>query len=378
MSSNDFVIPDFLQNQSVEEISRRMLDTLPDNLDTSENSMPYDYTIGTAIEKANMAEYTLVELLKDAFPQWASGVHLDYHGEQRTIYRKSAEKSKGEVTVTVIGTVTIPAGTRFSTEAQYGEASTEFESTAEISAASAATVPIQALVAGTQGNVTAGRITVVTTPVAGIVSVTNAAATAGGLDEEDDEALRQRILAYDQNQENSNIGCAADYSRWATSVPGVGSAVIVPPVNDTGVITIVITDSAGNPADTQLCQAVNDYIMSPSDPEQRLAQVNAQISVVPPATVTITIAATVETGQSTDGDTIKAAMAVQLKNYYKQALADGEVRLAKIIQIMMSIQAVEDVSQITINGGTTNVVISNDELPVTAITDITLTISSAG
>lgn len=57
------------------------------------------------------------------------------------------------------------------------------------------TVPIQAVVAGPEGNVGATLITNMSSPIQGIASVTNVSATSGGLDQETDSALRTRWKA---------------------------------------------------------------------------------------------------------------------------------------------------------------------------------------
>lgn len=56
-------------------------------------------------------------------------------------------------------------------------------------------VPVIAVVGGTAGNVEAGTITTMTSPLSGITSVTNAQATSGGTDAESDAALIARFKA---------------------------------------------------------------------------------------------------------------------------------------------------------------------------------------
>jgi phage-related baseplate assembly protein len=58
------------------------------------------------------------------------------------------------------------------------------------------TVPAQAVVAGSGGNVAAGAIAVMTTTVVGIDTVTNSAAFTNGANQESDSALKARFAAY--------------------------------------------------------------------------------------------------------------------------------------------------------------------------------------
>lgn len=368
--AKEFIIPDFLEGQSYQETLTRMLGELPDWMDKTEGSVAHDFVAPTAIEKSQLCEFAFVELMKNMFPQWAYGINLDYHAELRGLYRKEAIKATGEITATVTGTVTIPTGTRFSSEATYGAESVEFESVEEITITTTGTVPIRAITAGSTGNVSASRITIVSTPVQGIVAISNSAATKGGADTETDESLREKILEYDYNQGSSFIGCLADYKRWALSVSGVGSALVIPPEDDTGIITIVLTDANGDPATTELCETVNDFIMRPDDPTQRLAQINAQLAVVPPETITVEVSATITISEGASLAEIKTALVASLKEYYKQALVDGEVRIFRVVQLLMEIDGVEDASGLTINGTTANVTIESDELPITTESDV--------
>lgn len=57
-------------------------------------------------------------------------------------------------------------------------------------------VPAQATVPGAAGNVAAGSISVMTSPIVGIDNVTNVAAFVNGADQEQDSALKQRFAAY--------------------------------------------------------------------------------------------------------------------------------------------------------------------------------------
>ncbi len=57
-------------------------------------------------------------------------------------------------------------------------------------------VPVVALVAGRAGNVQAGSITTIASPLLGIDTITNSDATYDGRDQEDDQAFRRRFLLF--------------------------------------------------------------------------------------------------------------------------------------------------------------------------------------
>ena len=69
LDEDDFVVPSFLDNSSEEEIHKKMLDYLPDDIDKSEGGYVYDLTKPTAIEVSRMKEFELVEALKLIWPR---------------------------------------------------------------------------------------------------------------------------------------------------------------------------------------------------------------------------------------------------------------------------------------------------------------------
>ncbi len=83
---------------------------------------------------------------------------------------------------------------------------------------------------------------------------------------------------------------------------------MVPPVEDdnSGTITIVLTDTLGKPATEELCQQVYDYIVSPEDRDKRKAPVNgAKLSVIPPVVVNISVTAEIELAEDATLETVK-------------------------------------------------------------------------
>jgi hypothetical protein len=59
----EFKAPSFLNDQDAETIHKRMMDELPPDIDDTEGGFPWDFTKPTALEKAEMLEFHLVETL---------------------------------------------------------------------------------------------------------------------------------------------------------------------------------------------------------------------------------------------------------------------------------------------------------------------------
>jgi uncharacterized phage protein gp47/JayE len=242
------------------------------------------------------------------------------------------------------------------------------------------TVPIECTEAGTIGNAAAESIILVSSSLQGISGVINAEATTGGTDEETDDDLIERIMEYDQTQGDSFVGNIQDYKRWALSVTGIGGASVIPANDSTGLVTIVVTDSNGDPASEDLCTDVYNYIMSPDNQDARLAPINANLSVVAPTVVNIGIQATVEL---TDEVTVQEAIAefYEMMMEYLPAVADNnEVRISRVGTVLSSTEGVLDYSSLqigvksggTITWGTSNIELSATEIPAIAAEDITL------
>lgn len=361
----------FLRGQDAETIHQEMLDALPDAIDKSEGGFADDFTRPTALRLAKFAEQDILNAIACIWPSTSFGDFLDSHGASRGIVRKEASKAYGHVQVTAKAGTEIPVGAVFTTIADDYSAYIEFV-TVTSGTAESDTEPIdlevEAVLAGSEGNVPSGAITLLGTNIAGVTSITNTVATTGGTDVEDDDSLRERIEMYDKNRQVSYVGSKADYERWALEVPGVGTAVCLPAQNTSGLVTLVITDSNGDPANEQLCDTVYNYIQSPSDEYARKTNVNARLSVIPPATLNLTISATVELAYGNTLETVESAFTSALKLYL--ASCEGDVKYSKIWNTLSSTPGVSDMADLLVNGDTANIAIGIDELP--NITSVTL------
>jgi len=385
----EFTIPSFLENYTEDDVYSSMRSILPPDIDSSEGSHTWNLLRPTAMVIAEMCEVVLPEVIQLIFPEWSYGEYLDAHASTRGMSRKEATPATGEITITGLAGTVIPVGSTFST-ASYNsdDPSMSYETTAAatIPASGSITVDVQCTEAGTAGNTNADTIILVSSDLINITGVTNAEAISGGTDEETDEALIARIMEYDQTQSDSYVGNAADYRRWAMSVDGVGSASVIPPATDTGLVTIVLIDSNGDPASETLCDAVYDYIMSPDDPYSRLAPINAALDIVSPTTIEIAVKATVElTGEAVLAD-VTAAFQQSMAAYMSEALADSEVKITRVAAILSATTGVNDfsdlqigeVSEGTATYGTTNITLTATELPTIAEDDITFTEGTVG
>lgn len=361
----NFEAPQFLSNSSAEEIHSNMLSQLPENMDQTEGGIPWDLTFPSALVISEAVEFVLVELVKNFFPMWAERIMLDYHGQNRGLARKSAGYATGVVTITGKAGYMLNQGAILTTTGINESETILFETTEEAVIGEDGTVDVNvmAVIAGSSGNVAAGRIDRLDIPDENIVSVVNADPTTGGLDIESDDDYRLRLVDYDYAQGESFIGSIADYKRWAMSVNGVGGAEVIPAKDTSGTVRIVLVDVDGKPASEDLCQQVYDYIMKPNNEPERLAPINAVLDVVSPEIITIAISATVELDGSRTLDAVKADFLTRVNEYFVESISKGQIKYHKICSILIGTAGVADHSNLTINGGTANIAVASNQYP---------------
>lgn len=368
-------LPEFLKNKSTDEIHTKMLDSMPGDIDKSQGQHPYNYTRPAAMIASELCQQTLPEIIKLIFPMFAYGEWLDYHAQMRGISRRPATASSGTLQLTVTKNTNIPAGSQFSTASVDGQPSVVFETMqGKFNLPEGTTeIPVKCTQTGTVGNVIAGTVIFKLSQISGVTAVTNPEAITGGTEEEDDGSLRARIVSLDQSQSVSYVGSVADYKRWSLEVPGVGGVTVIPAQDDSGLVTLVITDSNGDPANEEICQNVYDYIMSPADPELRLTAPNVKLSVIPPTITELSISATVEVSTGSSLEAIKSTFIQEVQSYLDTARSDGEVRYTQIGKILAGIPGVYDYDALTLNSGATNISITNTQLPQVTSDSVLLT-----
>lgn len=379
LEAEELELPDFLNNSSEKEIHEKMLSNLPEDIDKSEGGFPWDFTRPTAIEIAELKEYVLVEVLKSLSPVTCEESYLlDYHAYGRGLVRRESVNATGYVTVTAKAGLVIPLGYGFSTEADDEGNTIDFVTTEEVTVDSLgnAKIPIEAAEGGSANNVGVNAIVLHTGDETGelldeIISVTNEEAVTGGLDEEDDDTLRERIVEYDRSHDISYVGNVADYKRWALSVPGVGAVTVIPAKDDSGIIKIILMDQNGVPASKQIQDAVYDYIMRPDSESDRLAPPNAVLEITAPETVVVNISAVVYLREAEIGDVqndLKAALQSYLLNVSSN---DSAVRISAINSILGAVSGIYDYDSVQINGVSKNVDLESGQMPVLGTVTIT-------
>ena len=375
--------PLFLQGQSADEIHRRMMSALPDDIDKSEGQIPWDFTRPAALEKAEMVQFILNETIKIMFKQWAYGEYLDLHAEGEGLSRREPNTASGTLLVKAKPGVIIPAGFQFATPAQGGGSiifaaseQVEFLGLPDPAGVVTREIKIQAVSGGTRGNVPPDTIILMVNPIPGVTYISNPEATTGGTNLESDDDLRDRII--DAVRKGvSYTGCDSDYERWATEVPGVGSAITNAEWDGPGTVRLFIIDANGEPANEQIQEAVYNYIISPDDRLKRKAPIGALLTVAAPVPLSISVTADVVLAEGEELATVLARFTANLSEYWRKAaseydvhsiqagLATNSVKYVFVGAALADTTGVSNYSNLHLNGGMEDIVIPLGQYPVT-------------
>ena len=216
----EFMIPDFLDGTTPEQLQERMMNDLPPDIDDMPGGFPYDMTMPTALIASELLNFHLVRALMVAFPQYAWGEWLDRHGENIHVYRHQPTYASGELQVIGEPGTELAAGKTFSTAATSEVSAIEFVSTETrvIGETGEIMVPIRAALEGKRSNVGPDTVVLQNKPLDGVVSVTNPKAITGGTEVETDDDYYARIQLANETENLSWIGNDSDYQRWSGSV----------------------------------------------------------------------------------------------------------------------------------------------------------------
>lgn len=207
----------------------------PELTDIAIGSKLWSMSYAIARQQASIY-YTLYFYKKQAYILTASGKYLDIKGVELGVFRQKAISARGEATFsrTSVSTykILIPSGTVVTTPVVSSDVEvTKFVTVEDVyleAGELSVTVVVAAAVAGEAGNLPAGAISRLEAPIAGIQYVT-ATSTSGGIELEDDESFRERLLVA---WEARMSGTANALKSAVLAVQGIRSVIIIDPAKN--------------------------------------------------------------------------------------------------------------------------------------------------
>ncbi|MDR6553846.1 baseplate J/gp47 family protein [Paenibacillus qinlingensis] len=359
-------LPDYLVEQTEEEIRSRMLVSLPSDLDKSEGSYIWDALAPASIELA-LAALQSQEVLRRGFAGTTFGPYLDLRCAERGITRKDAIKAVGQVKFTGASGTVVPQGSRVGTLADniHGTSSVMFETldAVVVDNSGYVMVSVSAVDGGTKGNVPSGAISLLVTPIVGITSVTNPAQMTSGADVEKDDSLLNRYYAKVRSPGTS--GNKADYLNWALDVAGVGAAQVLPLWQGPGTVKVVIIGTDKRSVPSSIVTAVQQYIY-PAPPLVGKAPIGAVVTVEAAAEVAIGIQADLTLNGTRTLAQVKNDFTEAVRAYlYELAFSnDPAVRYVRIGSLLLDTPGVQDYVNLLMNGGSSNIAINVGQVAV--------------
>lgn len=342
-------------------------------LQQREGSFVNDIVSAVALEIAG-AYHKMDALLPMFYLDETSGTYIDLQAAVVGITRRAGTKASCSITFTGEDGSTVPAGTPFYSRTGLAFALDEAVTITNGTVIGTAT----AIEIGTAGNIAEGELINTLRNYSGISSYTNSAAS-GGTDTETDESLLSRYLARMRRAPTS--GNAYHYQSWAESVEGVGRSRVISRWDGPGTVQVVVAAPGMTIPDAKTVTAVAEYI-------EASRPVGAEVTVTAARAVPLAVEAAVTLDGSTDAQTVKnalsAAVSEYLQNLAKNAF-DSNVDLQlealenksykvpynRIAFLMLSIEGVEDYTDLKLNGEAASVVIPADSVPV--LTGVTVT-----
>lgn len=362
-----FINPDFIDNNSAEEIHARMMLALPSDIDNMPGGFPYDFTKPAALEKDEFINYHLVRALMLAFPQYAWDQWLDLHGQQVNVIRHPSQYASGHLTITGVPETEIIAGTIFCTPATDSTPAIEFsvDKDSVIGEDGTCVLAVTAVESGVRSNVAANTVCIMARPNKTIASVVNEAPITGGTERENNDDYYDRI-AIEYLNSRTFLGNDSDYIRWAKAA-GAGDCIVIPTAEGPGTVKLVLVDANGQPANDKLIEEVYEYIVSPKDRTKRLlptacAKLDCVAAIAFPISYTCTGLLLNET---TDIEQVKEDFRQAVRKVYDEAKKESLLRYNDIRPLLSSIVGVEDFDMFLINGDMVNIKFEREEYPET-------------
>ena len=294
-------------------------------------------------------------VVRQGFPQTATGEYLDKHAEIRALSRAGAEKSAGTLRFYLDqerdADVEVPAGVVCMSVAEAQFITTE---SGTIEAGTTwCDVRAEAVEAGSGGNVPIGSVRYCALSPAGVAGVTNPAAFAGGRDAESDDSLRQRVLSSYQSLPNG--ANRAYYESKVLENSTAEAVAVLPKERGTGTVDVYFATATGVPDEEEIAK-----VQQLLDSEREIC---VSIEVKAPETVDVSVGAQIAVSQGYTFAGVKEAAEKALGACFGGTMLGRNVYRARLAAALMAVDGVENCALLS---PAEDVAVSAAQLPVLA------------
>jgi uncharacterized phage protein gp47/JayE len=299
-----------------------------------------------------------------AIPTRAIGDFLDAWADAVGLERLDETKAAGVETFTGPEGTPIPTGAQLTTVAIDDDTEAiAFQTTAGgvIDVSGTLDLPIEALEAGSAGNVPANSVTLWPAGPGG-VTVTNANRITGGSDVETDDHLAGRIKT--KLSGTGGAGNVDFYANAALNYPGVGYVTVQANTPARGDVTILLTDVNNDPVPSSIIDGFKAKMDPyPGEVGGGDAPIGAAILVDTPAWTNVAADATITAaaGYTLDGTggtrALRGPVVAALRAVVNTLPAGATVRHNRVLAAIMDVDGVVDVPALTLNGSAGDVAV---------------------
>lgn len=365
-----------LSQQTYQNILTQMLDQVPATFDKRDTS-PIPTALGPAAYALEGYYISLNQVQLAAYVQTATGQALDYLAviAGLTRYPASAAVRLG------IFDMAVPIGSRYSTI--NGADSINFQATAATTGKTEGDYYYQltAETPGSIGNEYTGPILPITA-IPGLNSAQITDILVPGDDEESDEDFRARIIeALNDRPFGGNI---ASYRTYIMAIDGVGAVQVYPTWNGGGTVKCSVLGAGFLPASPTLVENVQNAVDPP--PNQGLglgtAPIGAQVTVVAPEELTVNVSATLQLASGYAIGQVQTPIQQAIENYMLSVRQEwatpvnttsveyqANVYVARIVAAIVSVPGVVNATNVQLNGGTADLILTEtgatQQVPIT-------------
>jgi uncharacterized phage protein gp47/JayE len=349
------------EDMTYEVILQRMIDRVSNdypNLDTREGSIIFNALAPAALEMAIM--YTeLDNSINESFVNTASREYIllscEQMGMNTSIFEASSGTHKGEFDAEV------NIGSRWNYDL-YNYEVIEYIGKED----GYYTYKLLCETVGTAPNIVVGDLTPITEIPNGLSHAKLVECLIEGEDETDDEEIRKSYYAYVNNTRTD--GNVLQYKQWCDEYEGIGTSKIFPLWNGANTVKVSILTTSNQVATQELVDEFQEYL----DPGVKgmgdgVAPIGAFVTVSTATEKKLNISANITMKYGyTDTTPIDTALTDYLSSL---AYDKSIVAYMNIGAIILAVDGVETISNLKINGGTSDVTLGDEEIAVLGTTD---------
>lgn len=214
---------------------------------------------------------------------------------------------------------------------------------------------------GTAPNNVTGDLTPITDAPNGLSYAKLIECLIEGENETSDEDIKTAY--YEFVNSTATDGNLNQYSRWCDEYEGIGNHKVIPLWNGDNTVKVSILSVSNRAASNELINEFQEYL----DPGvtgmgDGKAPIGAFVTVSTASEVPINVSANVT---MRDGYSDTSVINVALENYFADiSYRKNTVAHMNVGAVILGVEGVDTISNLKINGGTADIIIGNEEIPV--------------